>query len=308
MSRDTADLLQSAHHLVEIGQIDGAIDRLRTLLGEDPDVAEAHSLLALCLLNKRRLHAANLEAQIALTLEPEAPMSHGIAAALALASRDYAAAERHASSFLELAPDAPQAYRLLAECYERTGRRARCLPLLEEALSKDPNDPESLAKLAEHYSDIGDLTQAFRYADLALRASPENVNALTAMGRAQLLKGDVANAREHAVLALQNDPTHPPALALLVSIKTRSNPLLGLWWHYAGWCDRVGATRSTVVLIAAYVLYRISELAARDFGYATLASTVSIAWLAFVVYSFFGPVLFKRALRKELANVSLRDF
>jgi tetratricopeptide (TPR) repeat protein len=308
MSRDVGPLIDNAQHLLSIGHVDGAIDRLRIVLGEDPDVAEAHALLALCLLNKRRLHAATLEAESALTLAPEAPLSHCVAAELALANRDFRKAEQHAQSFLELAPESAYAYRLLAGCYALTGRDAQRLPLLQQALSKDPNDPESLAKLAEHYGDAGDLGQAWHYANLALQASPENQSALTAMGHVLLLKGEVANAREHAVLALQADPTHPPALQLLVSIKARTNPLLGTWWHYAVWSNRMGTTRSIVVLIVAFVLYRISVLAARDLGHETLATSINLVWLALVVYSFIGPTIFQRALRKELANVSLKDF
>lgn len=308
MSRDIDQSIDNAQHLLSIGHIDGAIDRLRFVLGEDPDVAEAHALLALCLLNKRRLHAATVEAELALTLAPEAPLSHCVAAELALANRDFKKAEQRARSFLELAPESAYAYRLLANCYSLTGRDAQCLPLLEQALSKGPNDPESLAKLSEHYSDTGELGQAWHYANLALQASPENQSGLTAMGRVLLLKGDVANAREHAVLALQADPTHPSALQLLVSIKARTNPLLGAWWHYAVWSNRIGTTRSIVVLIVAYVLYRISELAARDFGHEALATGINLAWLALVVYSFIGPTIFQRALRTELANVSLKDF
>ena len=44
----------------------GAIDLLKQALSEDPDCAEAHALLSLCLLRVKRLHGARAEAGMAL--------------------------------------------------------------------------------------------------------------------------------------------------------------------------------------------------------------------------------------------------
>jgi hypothetical protein len=95
---------------------------------------------------------------------------------------------------------------------------------------------------------------------------------------------------------------------LLTAVKTRSNPVLGLWWRYATWCERVGPAKQIVVLLAAYAIQRFATLAASDAGREALASGISYAWLAICVYSFVGPVLFRRALQKELAGVSLGRF
>jgi tetratricopeptide (TPR) repeat protein len=260
------------------------------------------------LLQKRRLYAAGIETDLALTLAPEAPFTHWVAAELNLARRDFAVAERHVEQFRAMAPDLPSADRLLARCYSLTGRRAERLPVLTQALNKDPTDPDTLAALANHHSELGELEQAWRYADEALRAAPENMSALVAMGDVLLKRGDINDAREHAVLALRADPSDPSALALLTSIKARTSPLLGLWWRYAVWGERVGPTRQVIVLLIAFVLYRVSTLVAADLGMDGLASVIVLAWLGIVVYSFVGPTMFRRALQKELASVQLARF
>ena len=104
------------------------------------------------------------------------------------------------------------------------------------------------------------------------------------MGRALLLQGDKDGAREHAVQALRADPTAPDALALLTSIKTRANPFLGAWWHYATWLERIGPARSVIVLLAAFVLYRVAVISAEQDGAAGLAQGIQLAWLAVVAY------------------------
>ena len=58
------------------GQVDAAIETLARLLGQSPDDADAHALRALCLLRRKRLHAARLEAGTALSLEPDSVFAH----------------------------------------------------------------------------------------------------------------------------------------------------------------------------------------------------------------------------------------
>jgi tetratricopeptide (TPR) repeat protein len=308
MSRELQLYLERAEHLYDIGQLDGAIDQLRHALTEDPDLAEAHAWLALCLLRKRRLHAAAVEARLATTLGPDLLLSHMVAAEVSLAQRDFKAAERHIETLLAEAPENPVLYRLKARWLTLTGKRSERLPVLEQAQRLAPEDPETLAQLSAHFADLGHTDRARQFADDALRLEPENHSALVAMGWALLAQGEKAGAREHAILALRADPLAPDALALLTSIKARSNPLLGVWWRYATWMERIGATRSVIVLLSAFVLYRLAVIVAQQEGAAGLAGGIQILWLAIVIYSFVGPVVFRKALRRELESVELRRF
>ena len=308
MTDDPHRYLERASHLYEIGQLDGAIDQLKRALTENPDLAEAHAWLALCLLRKRRLHAAVVEAGLALPLGPEQLLSHLVGAEVALAKRDFKTAGRHIETLLAEAPENPAFYRVKARWLTLTGKRHERLPVLEQARRLAPDEPETLAELSSHFAETGELDRARQLAEQALRIDPENQSALVAMGWALLLCGDKAGAREHAVDALRKDPLAPDALALLTSIKSRSNPLLGAWWHYATWMERIGPTRSVIVLLSAFVIYRLAVIVAQQQGATGLASGIQLAWLGVVVYSFVGPVLFRKALQRELQSIELRRF
>jgi len=308
MTRDVQRYLEHAQHLHEIGHDDGAIDQLKRALTEDPDLAEAHAWLALCLLRKRRLHAAVVEAGLAITLGPELVLSHWVAAEVAIAKRDFKKAEQHIETLLAEAPENPLVHRLKARWLTLAGRRSERLPVLEQARRLAPDDPDTLAALSSHYADIGEAETARQLADEALRIQPQNHNALVAMGWALLLRGDKGGAREHAIEALRADALAPDALALMTSIKMRANPLLGVWWHYATWMEKIGQTRSVIVLLTAFVIYRLAVIVADQQGASGFASGIQIAWLAVVVYSFVGPILFRRALQRELESVKLRRF
>lgn len=300
--------LRRAEHLNSIGQVDGAIDTLKRVLTDDPDHADAHALLAICLLRKRRLYAARVEGEIALTLAPDSLLGHWVGAELAIASRKFDVAGRHIEHLLAESPQSPEFHRLKARLMSLTGHGRQRLPVLEQALACDPNDPETLADLADYYRDTGNLDEAERYAREALGISAENVSALLALGHVMLDRGQTERARELALSALQADPENAGSLHLMTAIKARSNVFLGLWWRYASWATRVGTTRNVVVLLVAYFIYRALMIATSEAGAESAAGIISIAWLTIVAYSFVGPMLFNRALKKELESVRLRPF
>jgi len=196
-------------------------------------------------------------------------------------------------------------WRSLAQLHELTGRRATMLPLLERALELDPEDPETLADLGEWYLERGDLVQAARWARTALELEPEHPAALVLMGNVLLRNGAVTEAREHAVWALRNDPAHGGALRLMASIKARQNVFLGLWWRYSTWMGSLGHGRAIVVLLGAFVLYRVVTIAVADGGRTDLAGLISMLWMAFVAYTWFGPAIFRRSLDRELKRIEL---
>ena len=125
------------------------------------------------------------------------------------------------------------------------------------------------------------------------------------MGNVLLRRGKVEEAREHAVWALRNDPADRGALRLMAAIKARQNPFLGLWWRYSTWMGSLGDGRAIVVLLGAYVAYRVLTITVADRGNAGLANLVSALWLAFVAYTWFGPAMFRRSLERELESVKL---
>jgi len=297
--------LEQARLHIQYGHIDGAIDVLRDLLSNAPDFAEAHAYLAICLLKKRRGYAATQEAFIALTLEPESSLALYALALSQFAQRQFREAELYIQRLLEIDPNDARYYRLLADLYTATEHKTKVLPLLEKALVLDPEDPDTQSKLSDYYLAVNNLGRAEYHALQALQIAPEHADALISMGQVLLQKGDITNAREHAIWALRIEPGNTSALYLLTAIKTRSNPFLGLWWRYNTWIRRIGMTRSILVLLASFLCYRIAFMTLTDIDRKDLAAVVNIFWMAIVIYSFIGPTIFEKALRKELADVKL---
>ena len=158
---------------------------------------------------------------------------------------------------------------------------------------------------ADH--DDGDRTTALIHVSQALSLDPGSTEALVLRGWLHLDEGEVPLALDHAHFALREEPNHDGALRLLVAVKMRQSPLMGVWWRFNAWA--VGGThqRTIVVLVALYLVKQLAVLVADDLGFELLGDVVSYAWLAFCVYTWFGPAMFRRALDAELQGVRLRD-
>lgn len=305
MMTDTDQLLDLARRRMQNGQLDGAMDALRQLLSQDPDAAEAHAFLALCLLDKQRLHAAASEAKMALALDPGLETAHYALAHILIAKRQFRQAEEHVNRVLEMDPNDSDYY-LLAANLRRLGRQQeQVLPLLEKALELNPESPRILSELSDYYAGIGDIDRAERYAQASLQREPENVNGLVSMGYVLLRRGKTDEAREHAIWALRQEPGSRAALHLMAGVKARKNPLMGLWWRYNVWMNDAGEVRSILILLVAFVIYRVVTMLLGDMNQKEAAVMIQYAWLGIVLYTFVAPTMFKKSLEKELAQVRL---
>jgi tetratricopeptide (TPR) repeat protein len=298
--------LRHALNLLNAGHHDQALDVLTRALGEDPGNGDAHAMLAFCLVGKKRLYAAELEAAYALNLESESPFAHLAMASVRIASRQFVLAEQHIAATKALAPENAHAYRLAASLYRLWDKPARAREENEHARALDPDNPDIWAQSGELAFDRGERDLARTQALAALEIDPEHVDALTLLGYCDLAAGRAEEACAHALWALRQDPGDSGALGLLASVKARRSWLLGLWWRFQSFVNAGSSRRTIVLLIGAYLMYRVVEIAMVHNGMKDQAPFVTLAWLAFCVYTWFAPTLFWRSMRKEMDTVRLR--
>jgi tetratricopeptide (TPR) repeat protein len=300
------DLMRARGQLA-MGDLHGAVETLRRVLGQAPDHALAHSLLAAALLRQHRLHAARYEAKIGLELDVESGTAHEILARVYVAERKFVLAAEHIDRAIELAPEEPSHLLAKAMLHELQGKRDDALAALKAALALDPEDPDILIGLADNHLGRGKLDEAERYARAALEIQPDHGEGLVTMGQLLLRRGRVEEARDHAIWALASDPSSRSALVLLASVKARQSLLLGTWWRFSAWLGGMADGRIVLVLLGAYVLQRTGTIYALDHGQPRTAQLVSYAWLAICIYSWMGPGLFRRSLERELGKVQLDE-
>jgi predicted Zn-dependent protease len=301
--------IRIAEHRWSIGDTAGAMRELQEVLTEEPGHALAHAMLGGCLLDARRIHAALHEVEIALSLEPELFLARLIHAQVLTAHRRFAQAERALAMLVQEMPEHAALYRAMSDMLALRGEAGseERRTWLARALELDPDSATTLADCADFHFRRGELDDAEHMATRALQASPEHLQAAWIMGEVKQAQGDVDGAREHAAWVLARNAEHRGAIALLARIKARRSPVLGLWWRFVSWVGLGGEARAIIILVTMYVAFRLTSLTLQIEGYDTAYNVVTIAWLGFVLYCLFAPVVFRRALQKELDNVRLKE-
>lgn len=299
-------LFTQALEMYERGLNDRCIELLVRVLGDDPDHADAHAVLALALVERKRLHAGALEAARALQLEPMSPLAHLAMAATDIARRRFAQAETHLLHALELDPQSTSALRLGARLYWLWQRPETAWDYVERACRLAPGDPGQWALRAMLAFDKGDRDTARHDAKRALAMDPENIEALTTLGHCALAAGNIEEARTHAVWALSLAPDDPRAHVLMAGVKARSSLLLGLWWRFQSFITAGSNRRAITLLVGIYLVYRAVGVALDTEGLGPWSRALDFAWLGFCAYTWFAPTIFRRSLEREFSTVRLR--
>jgi len=296
---------EQASSCLRRGDAQGAIDALKRLLGVEPEHGQAHALLALALVQAKRIHAALHEAKLAVAIEPEVAFCHYALGRTLIVHGQLKAARAEFELARTFDPEDADNELGLALVAEFAGKPEEQLQHLERALTLEPDRATVLSHLAEAWFRRGDDERTERYARAALEQEPEHLEALVVMGHLLLRRGQTEEAREHAFWALSNDATSASALRLLVAVKTRDNPLLGLWWRINTFLLRGSKNRTVVLLIGGYVFQRVASLYAKQHGFRLGSEVIDYAWLALCVYTWVGPSYFARQLQRELTQVQL---
>lgn len=291
------------------GDYKGAIESIRVVLSRMPEFSRAHALLALCLLQEKRIAAAEHEASLALQLDPQDAGNHYVQALLWVFRDRPGKALKCLDEAISLDPESAAAYLVKVRIYLDENMLDKAELALQQARSLEPDSLQAKIWQARLYIARGDLGKALPVIDDVLREEPQSVSALCCKGMILLRQGEVEDARQHAIWALQVDAGNDEALHLLVSTKARQNFLIGLWWRYAVMLSSRPLQFQVLLLVGLFVLYRFGTMAAGDLGHTRLQSTMGMLWLAFVVYTWVSPVIFQRMLDAELKSVELsRDY
>lgn len=65
--------------------------------------------------------------------------------------------------------------------------------------------------------------------------------------------------------------------------------------------------RRVVMLLGIYLGYRVGVLVAGDLGHTTLQVLLTLTWLGFCIYTWVGPALFQKQLKRELEPATLHS-
>ena len=282
------------------GQNDRAIELLKQLLSEDPNHAMCHGLLASCLLEKKRLHAAEHELAIALRLAPINAYLVLTQARVFVFKNKPKQALTCCDDALAINPELSGALLLKSNIYALLDKKSERFECLQQAASLDPNSVDVITAIGDFYHSTGKHKKAFEVASDALAMDPQDVDANVLMGKIQLVLGNAEDAEYHAMFAISQNPESEAALKLFSNIKMRKNIFLGLWWRFNSWITTAGNLKSSAILVFGYLLFTLLSRVLADLEYEQLSDVTSYSWLAIVVYSWVCIPMYYKQLKKEV--------
>jgi tetratricopeptide (TPR) repeat protein len=303
---ETSWLLERAATAMRMGDMASAIEHLRAILGEEPENAQAHALLAFALLGTRRRHAARHEAAIAVACDPELGIGHRARGYVALSENDTPTAQAAFEHALAIDPSDEQNLLGLSRCYLAKRQFNEAMALIDKALEMDATATDALEAKARVELMRGDLRAAEATAQRALSLDPESPDALTLLGSIRLQAGDAEAARDLARWALQIDPTDEGALRLMADLKARQSWWLGAWWRFMVWLSRLGNERAVLVLTLLYIAYQAGVFVLRDLDMESAALGLNVVWLVLCAYTWGAGSIQRSMVAKELASVRLK--
>jgi len=254
--------LQRAALLIDQDRTELAEKELAAVLAEDPENPAAHSFKAMCLLERERYDDAVEAAERGAALGPNRPFSFYVLSLAWLRRRHYDKAQSFINEAISLDPEDAD-YRAFSgkiACVQQQWEDA--LESADAALAIDPEHVEALNLRAEALRKLGRSDDAQPQLQEALRLNPDCSETHASLGWNYLDQGERRKAEEHFREALRLDPESEWArLGVVETIRTY-NPLYRPLFRYFQWMQSLGGRGRWIVIIGAYVIFRLMKTVA----------------------------------------------
>jgi Flp pilus assembly protein TadD len=281
---------QSRHELAET--------ELRQALALDPDEAQAHAWLALCLAKREAFADATTEAQQAIHLAPDFPFAYYALAHIYYARNRSVEARAAIQEAIRLDSSDADHFSLLAGIEVQEKHWSAALAAAEQGLELDPSHVGCTNFRAIALVKMGRRAEAGATIDAALAKNPENSTTHANQGWTCLESGNPQKALEHFKEALRLDPDNEWARQGIVEALKARNIIYAVMLKYFLWMSRFGAGKQWMILLGAFfgnrILYSLSK---SNPALAPWLMPLRILYLAFAVLTWTADPLFNLVLR-----------
>ena len=215
---------QLARMLVEMGELEAALEHAGLAVKLVPDSGQYLASLAMVELQSGRLAAAAQHFDRAHAQDPTSPQAQAGVMWNAARSGDGEAAQRHETRALELDPHGWKTRQLLAMLWSQLGQPDRAWPLIEAALKLRPDQKELHRDAVVTLVQLGRADQIARHLAVTGQplASPRFYNRLAI---AHARAGDTQRAVALFETIVERHPGYEPAKRNLASLLERIDRL-----------------------------------------------------------------------------------
>ncbi|TWT37302.1 cellulose synthase subunit BcsC [Posidoniimonas corsicana] len=280
--------LQRAQILIEQHRCRDAEKELGLAIGQDPDDAWAHALLAICLSDRGAHHEASERARQAVGLAPDSPQVRQLAARVELSRNALDTAERLFTEAIQLNPGDEDSYAGRASVHARRKAWRAALADVDQALAIDPENIEAINLRSLANRGLGRSDAGRQDVEQALRVDPNDAASHANLGWSCLERHDLTQAERHFREALRLDPSLEWArVGVLETTKARF-PIYRWLLSYFLWMARLTGKAQFAILFGLYFVNRAVSSAAEAYpAWAPVLQPLSWLYLMFCVMTWF---------------------
>lgn len=287
-----------AVHLYQISRFAEAETELRRALAQQPQNAQAHALLSLCLVKQEKLPDAEMEAIEAISLAPDWDHAHYCHSVVLQERRRYADAETAALEAVRLDPTSPDNYARLAITRYAQRKWQPSLDAALEGLRYDAEHADCMSLRAMALTQLGRQGEAIATVDQSLSRNPDDAYAHANKAWALLHEGKPRPALDHFREALRLNPTNEYAKSGMVEALKARNPIYRWILAYFLWMARLDDRVRWGVILGGYFGSRVLNSVARNSpDLAPWILPLQILYLLFVLMTWFAMPIFNLLLR-----------
>ena len=250
-------LLKEAELLMGTNRPEKAEEKIRQALSESPNNSEALAALAWSLIKQEKFSDALQPAQQAVAGDPDHPYYYFVLGYAWLFNNQPNKARETTQAALVLAPDSAGLYQLMAQIEFHERRWELALYNIEKGLEFEPNNDALINLRAMFLVKLNRTAEAGDTVDSALHQNPQNAYAHANKGWVKMEQGKYQEAQESFLEALRLDPSNEHAKdGLKESIKAK-NLFYRVILRYFLWVNKLSSGNQWLVIIGAYVAFRI---------------------------------------------------
>lgn len=292
-------LLERARLLMGQNRLEQAAELLRQVLASDPNSAESHALLALCLTkDKDQWHEATREAEMAVHLAPDSAFVHYVLAVTFEKRNRFADALSSVREATQLDPYDSAYHRLAASVLAQQERWDEALASATKGLEVNPEDEGCSALRSLCLERLGRTEDAMAEATAAVARNPNSAEAHATRGWAQLNQGDHRAAQESFREALRLDPTYEFARSGMIQSLNNNHLLFRLMFRFYSFVGRMAQSAQWMLLIGLFVGMRVLRGLAQTYpALAPFVTPISFLYIGFCLLSWIANPLFNTFLR-----------
>lgn len=285
---------------MEHGRWELAEREWRAVLAEDPDDAQAHAVLGLCLAELDRPVDAQAEADRAVGLDPDLDLAHHVRGRALRDRNRFAEAERAAREAVRLDPDDADHRALIASIRCAQNDWPGTLAEAEAGLALDPGNEACVNLRALALTQLGRRDEASAAIDGALERAPESSLAHTNQGWAHLHANRPRQAQESFREALRLDPGNDWAReGMLTALKAR-NPAFRMLVAYFLFMSRQRTAVRWAIILGIWFGQKLLRGAAQaNPQLAPILYPIAFVVVLFVVATWIGDPLMNLWMRLD---------